>query len=141
MSNKQPRNFVREGARAEAEIQRAIPESELTAGNAPFDLTVGNNVIEVKRIVHGINDKITMHPASLARKVDFALNNGVEPHTVVKDDRTGQVFYKEGVGSFRLSSMREVPLSELGQLIQRDVMLNCHGKQVKCCMPERWTEK
>jgi len=137
MPHKQPRNFVQEGARAEAEIQQSIPGAERTVKGAPFDLTKGNHVIEVKTIVQGINDKVTMHPSSLARKVAFAEQNGVQPHTVVKDDRTGQVYYKEGVGSFRLSSMREVPLSELGELIQRDVMLDCHGKQVKCCGLER----
>lgn len=135
MSNKQPRNFVQEGARAEADIQQSIPGSERTVKGAPFDVTVGNHVIEVKTIVQGVNDKITMHPSSLARKVAFARKNHVESHTIVKDDRTGQVFYKEGVGSFRLSSMREVSLSSLGQLVQRDVVLKCHGKQIKCCMP------
>jgi hypothetical protein len=140
MSHKRLRNRVQEGARAEAEIQRGIPGAEHTAGNAPFDLTVGNHVIEVKRIVNGINDKITMHPESLARKVDFALDNGVEPHTVVKDDRTGKIYYKEGVGSFRLGSMREVSLLALGELIRRDKILECHGRQIKCSMPGPWLE-
>jgi len=135
---KRLKNPAQAGAHAESEIQQMIPGAERTAGNAPFDVTVGNHVIEVKTIVHGVNDKITMHPESLARKVAFAEKNGVLPHTVVVDNRTSKIYYKEGVGSFRLSSMREVPLTSLGELIQKDEMLECHGRQIKCCMPEPW---
>src|SRR6187551_1959857 len=37
-----------------------------TTGNAPFDVIVGRIGIEVKTFTKNTNDKITMHPASLA---------------------------------------------------------------------------
>ena len=73
----------------------------------------GRDAYEIKTIVTGSNDKITMHPDSLARKQDYLASNNLTGHTVVFDDRNNNIYYKQGVGSFRLSSMQEVSLSDL----------------------------
>jgi len=98
--------------------------------NEPFDLWIGGRpsawysgtsktkpkyVIEVKTIVRAKNDKITMHKDALARKKwELRLfGKKTTGHTVVFDERTGKLYYREGLGSFRLTAMREVTESEL----------------------------
>ncbi len=84
-----------------------------TPDNAPFDMIVGNHFVEIKTIVRGKNDKITMHPESLQRKVDAMKKEKGIAHTVVFDNRVNKIFYKEGLGSFRLKNMQEISLKEL----------------------------
>lgn len=85
-----------------------------TADNAPFDVIVGDrDAVEVKTIVRGKNDKITMHPESRLRKERAARANRYRSHTVVFDDRDGSIYYKKGVGSFRLKNMEKVSIDEL----------------------------
>lgn len=97
----------------------------------PFDIWVGANpasyysgasktkprhMIEVKSIIQAKNDKITMHKDSLLRKNKEWRKFGTRKstaHTVVFDERTGKIYYKEGLGSFRLGSMTEVSESDL----------------------------
>ncbi|MDD5053430.1 MAG: phage minor head protein [Sulfuricurvum sp.] len=84
-----------------------------TPDNAPFDIILGKDHIELKTIVRASNDKITMHPSSLKRKNDFVAGvKGGKAHTLVIDERTGKVYYRSGVGSFRLSSMEEIGVKE-----------------------------
>ena len=92
----------RAGERNEKVLAESINGKQQT-DNAPFDVESGDNVIEVKTIVSGKNDKITMHPESLARKHEAA--RGKMAHTVVFDNRDGSIYYKQGVGSFRLTTM------------------------------------
>jgi len=96
----------------------AATKGKQSGDNDPFDVIAGENAVEVKTIVRGKNDKITMHPPSLEKKMAFAGAAGLRTHTVVFDDRVGKVYYKEGVGSFRLSSMQEVTIDQLGELIK-----------------------
>ena len=88
---------------------RGLPDNE------PFDVLKGKHMIEVKTIVRGKNDKITMHPESLRRKVKAVKQAKGTAHTVVFDARgkPPKVFYQEGLGSFRLRSMKETSLGEL----------------------------
>ena len=93
----------------------AIIGSKRTDDNAPVDNTfrAGGKFhgAEVKTFVHNTNDKITMHPPSLARKEKWAKTNKATLHTIVVDARPGkggQMYYREGVGSFRLASMTPV---------------------------------
>ena len=80
-----------------------------TPDNKPFDVLTGSHAIEVKTIMPGAkNDKITMHPESLDRKEKFAKKNRVVPHTVAIDQRDGTVYYKKGLGSFRLANMEKL---------------------------------
>jgi len=85
----------------------------------PFDvLTKGKQGVEVKTIISpkGIRAiKITMHPESLERKMKEAKQLGLRgTHTVVIMQSTGDVYYKKGLGSFRLNSMEK--LSKLEDL-------------------------
>ena len=91
-----------------------------TMDNSPFDVIVrGKFGIEVKTLVDQTNDKITMHPESLARKVASAKKLGLtSTYTVAVDMRTGkpQIYYKSGLGSFRIGSM--TPLKSIANLKQ-----------------------
>jgi hypothetical protein len=102
----------------EASVAKII-KGKRTKDNEPFDIIKGDSAVEVKSIAEGAKaEKITMHPDSLRRKLASATARGYITHTVVCDDRTGKTLYKEGVGSFRLSSMREVTMAELSRLIK-----------------------
>jgi hypothetical protein len=99
---------------------RSVP----TTGNAPFDVlirrvTVG---VEVKTLVDQKNDKITMHPASLARKLRSARALRLRRvYTVVVDlrGRKPVVYYKRGLGSFRLGSLLKLAgFNELKKVVR-----------------------
>ena len=96
----------------------------------PFDVWIGadpaayysgrsvakpKHVIEVKSIIQAKNDKITMHKESLLKKKLELKKWGKKTteHTVVFDERTGKIYYKQGLGSFRLGSMQEVTEGDL----------------------------
>lgn len=99
--------------------------------NAPFDVWVGANpakyysgasrkkpigLIEVKTIIKSDNNKITMRKAALARKkseFEKLKKKGTAMHTIVFDERDGKIYYREGIGSFRLSKMEEVTPDDL----------------------------
>ncbi len=79
--------------------------------------------VEVKTFVDNSNDKVTMHPDSLKRKVSWARREKASLHTVVVDARdlfgvtgySGQhIWYRRGVGSFRLRAM--VPVRDAAHL-------------------------
>lgn len=86
---------------------------EYVIGNGPFDVFKSGRAIECKTIVRGDCDVITMHPDSLARKVAFVKVNKLTAHTVVFDDRNGRIYYKEGIGSFKINDMEEVSFGEV----------------------------
>lgn len=85
--------------------------------------------VEVKTLVQGKNDKVTMHKtpkpgelkSAIDRKVDFQNAHGTTVHTVIDDHRArfkggenkhlysgNDLYYKRGTGSFNLSSMHPV---------------------------------
>ena len=109
---------------ADKEAQQKADESEAflattlkgkrTPDNSAFDLLLDGHVIEIKTIVRGGTDKITMHKKSLKRKWDYVSENaGVKPHTIVVDSRTHQIYYKADLGSFRLKNMTPVSVEDL----------------------------
>lgn len=93
-----------------------------TQNNAPLDVLIGKkHGIEVKTLVVQKNDKITMHPKSLARKVLFVEENKLQVHTVVFDQRPGShgaIYYAPRLGSLRIGAMEKVTLSELKRRLQ-----------------------
>ena|ERR1700734_375280 len=92
-----------------------------TPDNKPFDVLTKKVGIEVKTIFPGVkNEKITMHPASLARKVKAQKELGVKPWTVVLDMRSKlDVYIKPALGSFRLGSMQRIEsIKALGKYIR-----------------------
>jgi hypothetical protein len=80
---------------------------------SPFDVIKGKNAIEVKTIIEGETGKITMHGPSLKAKKEQAAENGWKPHTVVFDSRDGKIYYKEGVGGYRITAMNLTNMDEL----------------------------
>jgi hypothetical protein len=86
--------------------------SEPTPDNLPVDVVVKSGGktygVEVKSFSDNGNNKITMHPESLARKVAWGRSNHASIHTVVVDTKTRSVFYRAGVGSFRLHTLTRV---------------------------------
>jgi len=104
----------RQAIKNQGRLARNIRGAREVGDNDPFDVMVGStknpkHLIEVKTIVRGKNNKITMHPDALGRKKAFAAKYpDAKVHTVVFDDRVGKVYYNEGVGSFRLKGMTEV---------------------------------
>ena len=113
------RERQRMAAKYEATVAKLIGGKDL-GDNEPFDVVKGKHAVEVKAILTGKNPKITMHPESLARKTAWLQENKATGHTVVIDARGEgtKYYYKAGVGSFRLSAMREVGTKELGKLIR-----------------------
>jgi hypothetical protein len=96
--------------------------------NDPIDVHVpGGGVggkdagIELKTLTHGKNDKITMSSSALGRKDAWEKSNKSQMHTVALDHRDRfaagenaalhsghEIYYKRGVGSFRIGSMHKV---------------------------------
>ncbi len=98
----------RQGEANEVKLATEI-KGKQTPDNEAFDVVSNGHCVEVKTIVAGANDKITMHPESLARKVAYASSNRLTAHTVVFDGRNNSIYYRRGIGSFRLRNMERVP--------------------------------
>lgn len=110
-------------ASSEKHITRIL-SAERTRNNAAMDTILKTNRrlhgIEVKTLIDNKNDKITMHPESRARKVHWAAVHNAVLHTVVVDARgkRRQIFYRAGVGSFRLAALQPVTSSQLRSIIR-----------------------
>lgn len=94
--------------------------------NEPADVEVKvarrTHGIEMKTVTHGKNDKITMKASAIARKVEWEKAHGTQMHTVTLDHRDRgiggpgakalhsghEIYYKRGVGSFRIGQMHKV---------------------------------
>lgn len=97
---------------SEQRVARMV-NGENTPDNLPVDVLVRDSRgrlhgIEVKSVTDNGNNKITMHPPSLERKHAWERSNKATIHTVVVDVRTNTVFYRKGVGSFRLHTLTRV---------------------------------
>ena len=95
-----------------------------TRDNSAFDLRNDEVGIEVKTLVNGKNEKITMSKAALGRKLAEQRADGIKAYTVVVDRRTGGLegkasyYIREGLGSFRLGSMTSTTLSEIKEMVK-----------------------
>jgi hypothetical protein len=93
--------------------------------NGPTDVEsqIGNKTrgTELKTLVHGKNDKVTMKKDALARKYAWEKENHSKMETVILDHRDRfaggknaahysghEIYYKRGLGSLRISSMHKV---------------------------------
>jgi len=94
---------------SEEVVARAL-KGKRTGDNHPMDVILTANKrrhgIEVKTIIDGKHNKITMHKESLARKLNWAKKNRAQTHTVVVKGQ--HVYYRKGLGSFRLETMQEL---------------------------------
>ena len=108
--------------RSEVVLAKAlgIPKS---GDNLAFDVRNDEVAIEVKPLVNGKNEKITMSKTALGRKLAEQRAEGLKAYTVVVDRRSGGMtghatyYYREGLGSFRLGSMTKVSLGELKGIV------------------------
>jgi hypothetical protein len=105
-----------------------------TKGSAPVDVVVARDGvpahgIELKTLVTQENDKITMKTPAMNRKMAWAEDCGATLHTVVFDDRNvmddprqRRVYYRHGLGSFRIGNMTllERGLQELAELLDTE---------------------
>ena len=115
-----------EKRRVAAKMERVVARSLRsvpTTNNAPFDILVGTMVgVEVKTLVDQKNSKITMHPESLRRKLKSARALKLKRvYTVVIDARgkVPTVYYRKGLGSFRLGSLLKVEgFKSLSQVVR-----------------------
>ena len=95
-----------------------------TRDNSAFDLRNDDVGIEVKTLVNGKNEKITMSKAALGRKIAEQRADEIKAYTVVVDRRTGGLsgkasyYIREGLGSFRLGSMTPTTLSEIKEMVK-----------------------
>jgi HK97 family phage portal protein len=91
-----------------------------TKDNSPFDLRNDDVGIEVKTMVEGTNDKVTMSKAALGRKLAEAQAEGLKTFTVVADARKGTTKYyvSSKLGSIRLGSMTPATLAEIKDVVR-----------------------
>jgi hypothetical protein len=104
----------RAGIKQEGIVTRSIGGTNLP-DNEPVDVVKGRHAIEVKTIVDSKANQIFMRKSALDRKVKYARKNKMQLHTVLIDSRgqTPKYYYRKGVGSFRTTSMKLIPLSKL----------------------------
>lgn len=91
----------------EKALTKVVKGSSHVGDNQPFDVMVKSSRIafEVKTKIDGKKNTITMHPASLERKVQAAKAMKLKAvYTVIFDDRPGQnkVYIAKGLGSFKI---------------------------------------
>jgi hypothetical protein len=92
-----------------------IVDGKSTNDSHPFDILKGNIAIEVKTLIEGGHDKITMHPKSMAKKDEYITEHKLKStYTVAVDMRGGKNtwYFKKGLGSFRLSAMERLSSPE-----------------------------
>jgi len=115
---------------------------EVSGDNSPMDV-VGKDAhgkptaVEVKTLCDQKNDKLTMHPDAKARKDAYGVANGATLWTVAVDNRDtfnggahvglysgNKIYLKEGVGSYRVSSMTPVSEKELAGIVSGRMKLS-----------------
>jgi hypothetical protein len=102
------REMQRAAIKNEKDLAKRIGAKHMP-DNESFDVHVGGkHLLEVKTIIVGKHDKITMRKECRERKLAMAAEKGATAHTVVFDNRSGNVYYSKGVGSFRLGGMEKI---------------------------------
>lgn len=113
------REMQRAAIKNERDLAKRIKAKHLP-DNEPFDVRTTAHAFEVKTILVGKHDKITMRKECRERKIDFASKNKLKMHTVVFDNRSDVVYYSKGVGSFRLGSMERLgTINSYGNALKR----------------------
>jgi len=106
------RKVQREADVAERALAKTIGGASFK-NSEPVDVVVAD---DTGRVVHGIehkymfdnsNHKITMNKYAQVRKLIWEKKNDTTFHTVV-ESKSGKIFYRRGVGSFRVGAMYEV---------------------------------
>ena len=125
--------------KANAHAMAARIGGESFADNGAVDITVKigkqTHGIELKTLVQGKNDKVTMaakpkpyeKESAIDRKIKWQNENGTTVHTIVADHRDkfaggenkelhsgNELYYKRGTGSFRIGAMH--PVKDIDEL-------------------------
>jgi hypothetical protein len=90
----------------EKDLAKLIPGAQHIGDHQPFDILIAKARIglEVKTIIDGKKDAITMHKASRERKEKAAKQMKLSRiATVIFDDRNKKIYLGEGVKSFRIT--------------------------------------
>lgn len=117
-------------ATVQQEADKVEREFAKSIGGASFENSEPVDVVVADksgRVAHGIehkyvqdnaNDKITMNKYAQVRKVVWEQKNKADFHTVV-ETKSGETYYRRGVGSFRIGGMHKVTggKAELKQLM------------------------
>lgn len=111
------KKFRRKAIKTQVVVAKAV-NGKSTPDNAPFDVLVGKNGIEVKTIIRSDTDKLTVHPESGRKKREFAAKNGLKAHMIVLDNRTGKLYYQSEVKSYRLKNMIEISWADLEEMFK-----------------------
>ena len=108
--------------KSEAKLSKALGVPR-TKDNSAFDLRNDDVGIEIKTMVDGKNDKVTMSRAALGRKMaeKEAEGKDFKTFTVVADVRGGgaaKYYVSEKLGSIRLGSMTSISLADLRAMVR-----------------------
>lgn len=106
--------------KSEAKLSKALGIPR-TKNNSAFDLRSDDIGIEVKTMITGHNDKITMSKTALGRKMAEAHAEELKTFTVVADMRgrsAAKYYVSEKLGSIRLGSMTPVSLDQLKEMVK-----------------------
>lgn len=106
--------------KSEEKLSRAL-NIPRTSNNSAFDLRNDDIGVEVKTMVTGKNDKLTMGKSALGRKLAEAQAEGIKTYTVVADMRgrsSAKYYVSEKLGSLRLGSMTPVTLNQLREMVK-----------------------
>jgi ppGpp synthetase/RelA/SpoT-type nucleotidyltranferase len=97
-----------------ARVAKAV-DGQCTDDNAPFDVIAGKDAINVRTLVDGGHDQVTVLPEAAARKERYADEQGLTPHTIVVDARGSKpaYYHRAGVGTFAIASEQPVVLNDL----------------------------
>jgi HK97 family phage portal protein len=106
--------------KSEAKVSKALGLPR-TKDNSAFDLRNDDVGVEIKTMVDGKSDKITMSKAALSRKLGEAQAEGLKTFTVVADARGGATKYyvSNKLGSIRLGSMVRATLPEIKEMVHQ----------------------
>jgi hypothetical protein len=107
-SSKDKQDRATAAERLVAKMLRAKPTGDNQPVDVVFEISGRMHGVEIKSISDNGNNKITMHPESLRRKISWGHSNHATLHTVVVDTRTNTIYYRHGVGSFRLHTLTKV---------------------------------
>jgi hypothetical protein len=110
-------------AAVEQEVARMLGrKAQWEPDNQPYDVSIpGEHAVEIKSLLKGSKQSLSVHDDALLRKIDYAQRSGEQYHTIAVDERAtyeggryagnysgNRVFYKRGSARYSLSEMEPV---------------------------------
>jgi len=119
----------------EDEVAGSIVNAERTAGNSPFDIIVGNIALEIKSLIETDVERVQMRKDSRENKEVFLKDNpDLIGMTILVDRRNPEpvtIYFKEGVGAFRVGSMEKIEAPSLKEALLKIPLIGSHVKEVE----------